>query len=123
MLAQNAWKIALNDVKGRVTKTDPKTGRRSDDMVQEVIRHDAAAMGAGELAMPSRSCGTGVLPFPFNPLFSLMALLSSLTLVSIDPVESLLTSSEKGVDRSGAVYLGTDHTTPVNDLNFNPYHN
>jgi hypothetical protein len=65
-------------------------------------------MGAGELARASIGGGTGV-----SPLFSLTALLSSLILVSVDPVESLLTSSEKAAARCDAFQEGRSTTEPV----------
>lgn len=58
--------------------------------------------------MPSNAGGTGV-----SPLLSLTALLSSLILESLDPVESLLTSSEKADDRVGAFHDGSSTTDPV----------
>ena len=75
--------------------------------------YEAAATGAGELAKPLSADGTGVPASPMAPLFSLMALLSSLILVSLEPVLSLLTSSEKTDDFLGARQLGTSQATPV----------
>jgi len=48
-----------------------------------------------------------------RPLLSLTALLSSLILVSLDPVESLLTSSEKAAARCDAFHDGSSTTEPV----------
>lgn len=48
-----------------------------------------------------------------RPLFSLIALLSSLILVSLDPVESLFTSSEKAGIRCDAFHEGSSTTEPV----------
>jgi hypothetical protein len=67
-----------------------------------------AATGAGELASASIAGGAGV-----RPLLSLTALLSSLILVSLDPVESLLTSSEKAAARCDAFHDGSSTTDPV----------
>jgi hypothetical protein len=83
--------------------------------------YDVAGTGAGELARPSIAIGTGVVPCPLSPLFSLTALLSSLTLGSLEPVESLLTSSEKVAERLGAFHEGTSHTTPVKLRNLKPF--
>jgi hypothetical protein len=55
------------------------------------------ATGAGELAMPSKAGGIGVVPS------ALIALLSSLSFVSVEPVESLRTSSENAEPRGGAM--------------------
>jgi hypothetical protein len=73
------------------------------------------ATGAGELAMPSKAGGIGVVPS------ALIALLSSLSFVSVEPVESLRTSSENAEPRGGAMYEGTCHTTPVKDRSFRPF--
>jgi len=59
--------------------------------------------------MTSRAGGAGV-----RPLLSLIALLSSLILESLDPVESLFTSSEKAAKRRGAFQDGSSTTDPVN---------
>jgi hypothetical protein len=48
-----------------------------------------------------------------SPLLSLTALLSSLILVSLDPVESLLTSSEKAAACRDAFHDGSSTTEPV----------
>lgn len=77
------------------------------------VVHDAAATGAGELAKPLSAGGAGVPESPIAPLFSLTALLSSLILVSLEPVLSLLTSSAKTEDFLGARQLGTSQATPV----------
>jgi hypothetical protein len=58
--------------------------------------------------MASSAGGAGV-----SPLLSLTALLSSLILVSLDPVESLLTSSEKAAPRDDAFQEGSSTTEPV----------
>lgn len=67
------------------------------------------------------SGGSGVDASPLRPLFSLTALLSSLTLVSLDPVESLLTSSENAELRLGAFQEGTFQTTPVKLRSLKPF--
>ncbi len=69
--------------------------------------------------MPFMGVGTGVLS-PFNPLLSLMALLSSFNLESLVPVLSLLTSSAKAPLRPGW-YVGTCHMTPVKLRTWNPF--
>jgi hypothetical protein len=75
-------------------------------------------MGAGELAMPLVA-GAGV--FASTPtLLSLTALLSSLTL-SLDPVLSLFTSSEKTEVFFGARQEGTDQVTPVKLRSWKPF--
>jgi hypothetical protein len=78
-----------------------------------------AGIGAGELAMALIGVGTGVLS-PFSPLLSLFALLSSLSLESLVPVLSLLTSSAKAPLRPGW-YVGTCHRTPVKLRTWNPF--
>lgn len=83
--------------------------------------HHAAGMGAGELAMPLSGVGAGVLTSPLRPLFSLMALLSSLILESLDPVESLLTSSGNAAALGGAFHDGKSNTTPVKLLILKPF--
>lgn len=65
--------------------------------------------------MPSKAGGIGVVPS------ALIALLSSLSLVSVEPVESLRTSSENVEPRGGAMYEGTCHTTPVKDRSLRPF--
>lgn len=67
------------------------------------------------------SGGSGVATSPLRPLFSLTALLSSLTFVSLEPVESLLTSSAKAELRAGAFHEGTSHTTPVKLRSLKPF--
>lgn len=62
--------------------------------------------------MPLSAAGIGV-ESPLTPLLSLMALLSSLIFVSLEPVVSLLTSSAKMALLVGARQVGTSHTTPV----------
>lgn len=70
--------------------------------------------GAGELARTFDCDGFGVLESPPLLLFSLIALLSSFTLVSLDPVVSLLTSPLKSTAALfGARQVGTAHVTPV----------
>jgi hypothetical protein len=85
------------------------------------VGYNVAGTGAGELARASIAVGTGVVPSPLSPLFSLTALLSSLTLVSLEPAESLLTSSEKAAERLGAFHEGTSHTTPVKLRRVKPF--
>lgn len=58
----------------------------------------SAGIGAGELAFSFNNVGTGVVS-PLRPLFSLMALLSSLILESLEPAESLLISSANDPSR------------------------
>lgn len=70
--------------------------------------------------MPLVCAGAGVFPSPPLLLFSLMALLSSLTLVSLEPAESLFTSSEKAAARLGARQVAMDHCTPVKLLIWKP---
>jgi hypothetical protein len=77
------------------------------------LRHETAGRGVGELAMPLSGGGIGVLASPFMPLLSLMALLSSLIFESVEPVESLLTSSAKAALFGGARQVGTSQMTPV----------
>jgi hypothetical protein len=77
------------------------------------MAYEAAITGASELAKPLSGGGIGVPASCSAPLLSLMALLSSLTLLSLEPVESLLTSSAKMADFLGARQAGTSHATPV----------
>jgi len=63
-----------------------------------------------------------VLAFPLTfPLFSLTALLSSLILVSLEPVVSDLTSSLKTAERFGARQVGTAQLTPVKLRSWKPF--
>lgn len=71
--------------------------------------------------MPLSGVGTGVPASPLSPLFSLMALLSSLILESLDPVESLLTSSGNEAILGGAFHVGKSKTTPVKLLILKPF--
>ena len=67
------------------------------------------------------SVGIGVTDCPFGPLLSLMALLSSLTLVSVELVVSLLTSSAKTAAFFGARQVGTAQLTPVKLRTWKPF--